>query len=310
MMRGLFLWLSERQSIFRFVKRNGLARRMAQRFVAGETLDSALAASRELNARGIVVSLDLLGESVTNAEETRDARDEVLEIIDGIADAAIQGNVSIKLTQLGLDIDRELCIENMRAILARARERGVFARIDMESSEYTARTLELFRDVLHPEFGNTAGVVIQSYLRRSARDVGELIERGARVRLCKGAYSEPPEVAFQERTEVDRSYIELMEQLLRRGAYPGIATHDEKIIDHALAFVGGAAIPVERFEFQMLYGVRRDLQDALVAKGYNLRVYVPFGVAWYSYLMRRLAERPANVAFLFFSMVKETFRRR
>lgn len=310
MLRQSFLWLSEHQGIFSFVKKNRLARRVASRFVAGETLESAIAASKAMNAKGIMVSLDLLGESVSSAEETKAARDDILGIIDGIAESGIDGNVSVKLTQLGLDIGPGLCVENMRAILIRAREHDIFVRVDMESSEHTERTLRMFRDELYPEFGNVVGVVIQSYLRRSAKDVDDLVDLGARVRLCKGAYAEPPEVAFQERREVSESFTQLMETLLERGNYPGIATHDGGLVDKALAFVEAHTIPPERFEFQMLYGVRRDLQEELRAKGYNMRVYIPFGTAWYPYLMRRLAERPANVAFMAASVAKETLGRR
>ena len=310
MMRSTFLWLSEHSGTFAFVKRNPLARRVASRFVAGETLDSAVEAGRRLNARDITVSLDLLGESVSSAEETHAARDEVLRTVEAVATSGIAGNVSVKLTQLGLDIDRELCADNMRRILTRAQELDVFVRIDMESSEYTEATLELFHDHLRPSFGNHTGVVIQSYLRRSAADVEKLTEVGARVRLCKGAYAEPPNLAFQERHEVSGSFTSLMKKLLKDGNYPAIATHDEALIDQTIAFVEAEAIAPDRFEFQMLYGVRRDLQDSLRARGFNVRVYVPFGTHWYPYLMRRLAERPANVTFMVASLLKETFGRR
>jgi proline dehydrogenase len=310
MLRRTFLWLSEQSGVFNFIKRNDAARRIASRFVAGETLESAVEAARTLKARGITVSLDLLGESVSSAEETHAARDEVLRTIDGLATAGLDGNVSVKLTQLGLDIDGQLCAENMHAVLTRAKESNVFVRMDMESSQYTEATLALFYDDLHPAFGEATGVVIQSYLRRSEQDVDELIARGAQVRLCKGAYAEPVEVAFQERKEVSDSFINLMRKLLENGNYPGIATHDEALIDATLAFVKERAIPAERFEFQMLYGVRRDLQSSLRGQGYNIRVYVPFGTHWYPYLMRRLAERPANIAFMASSVAKETFRLR
>jgi proline dehydrogenase len=309
-LRGTFLWLSERSSVFRFARRNGFARRIASRFVAGETLDSAIEASRVLNDKGIMVSLDLLGESVSNAEETRNAAAEVLETIDAIAASGASGNVSIKLTQLGLDIDVALCAENVRAVLSRARRHDVFVRLDMESSAYTQRTLDLFYDRLHPEFGNLTGVVIQSYLRRSAQDIEDLIAIGARVRLCKGAYAEPVSVAFQKREEVRSSFESLMERLLEDGTYPAIATHDGYLIERALRFVRAREIPAERFEFQMLYGVRRDLQQSLRSRGFNVRVYIPFGTAWYPYLMRRLAERPGNVAFIVGSVMRETFARR
>lgn len=273
-------------------------------------MESAIRAAEELNTAGMTVSLDLLGESVTSPAEAKSARDDVLATLDAIAAAGIRGNVSVKLTQLGLDISSDLCVANMRAILSLSRDRGLFVRIDMEGSAYTERTLDLFHNVLHPEFADGVGVVIQSYLRRSARDVCDVIAAGARVRLCKGAYAEPPEIAFQERDEVDASYISLTEELLRHGSYPGLATHDEAIIDRVLAFVDRERVAADRFEFQMLYGIRRDLQEELVAKGYKMRIYIPFGAAWYPYLMRRLAERPANVASIVFSLVRETFTRR
>jgi proline dehydrogenase len=310
MLRQTFLWLSERDGVFSFVKNNRLARRVASRFVAGETLDSAIEAARALNERRISVSLDLLGESVTHGDETRAARDEVIRTINAVADAAIQGNVSVKLTQLGLDIDHDLCAANMRAILQCGAERNVFVRMDMESSAHTERTLRLFGEDLHPAFGNQTGVVIQAYLRRSERDVDHLVARGARVRLCKGAYAEPPEIAFQERVEVSASFGRLMRKLVSKGNYPGIATHDEDLIDETVEFTTRQRIGAERFEFQMLYGVRRDLQDRLRAAEYNVRVYVPFGTYWYPYLMRRLAERPSNVAFMVGSVMKESLRRR
>jgi proline dehydrogenase len=310
MLRGTFLWLSEHQGAFSLIKRNRLARRIASRFVAGETLQSAIAAGRTLNGRGLAVSLDLLGESVSSVEETHTARDEIISTIEGVDRAKLDGNVSVKLTQLGLDIDSELCAENMRAVLQRAREVNVFVRMDMESSAFTERTLRLFYDVLHPEFGDVTGVVIQSYLRRSEADIDALVKLGARVRLCKGAYAEPPEVAFQEREEVSGSFGKLVRRLLEQGNYPGIATHDPLLIDEAVRFVEERGITPERFEFQMLHGVRRDLQDSLRGRGFNMRVYVPFGTHWYPYLMRRLAERPANVAFMAASLFKEAFGRR
>lgn len=309
MLRSMFLWLSERRSIFDFVKRNGLARRIASRFVAGETINHAIEASHSLNASGINVSLDLLGESVANAAATHVARREVIETVDAIARAGIRGGVSLKLTQLGLDVDQTLCLENIRAILRHSREKQVFVRIDMEGSDYTERTLRMFFDHLLPEFDARTGVVIQSYLRRSERDIDELIRRAARVRLCKGAYAEPPSVAFQERREVTASFKKLMERLLLEGDYPAIATHDDELVRHAEQLVARHGIAKDRFEFQLLYGVRRDLQERLSREGYNVRVYIPFGAAWYPYLMRRLAERPANVAFMVGSLLKETLSR-
>lgn len=308
-LRAGLLWLSEQPHIFQFVRRNGLARRFASRFVAGETVETAVAAVRELNAARISASLDLLGESVADPAEARAARDVYLETLDRIRSTGVDSNISVKLTQMGLDIDESLCVQNMRAIIARAKEHGSFVRIDMEGSAYTETTLRLFRRRLHPEFGNAVGVVLQSYLRRTARDVDEMIALGARVRLCKGAYKEPPELAFPAKRDVDANYVTCMERLLSRGNYPGIATHDAKMIAHAKAFARREGVSWDRFEFQMIYGVRRDLQQALRREGCNLRVYVPFGDRWYPYLMRRLAERPANIAFLLGSIVKESLRR-
>jgi proline dehydrogenase len=309
MSHNLFLWLSEQRRVFDFIKSNRLARKLASRFVAGETIETAIEAARVLNQDGTMVSLDLLGESVSSREETEKARDEVIRILDAIARTGVNGNVSVKLTQLGLDIDKSACVENMTRILARARDLDIFVRIDMESTAYTERTLNIFEE-LQDANGNATGVVIQSYLRRSAGDIENLIKRGARVRLCKGAYAEPPELAFQDMKEVRASYADLMKRLLDEGNYPGIATHDEMLIHQAVEYVTSKGIATERFEFQMLYGVRRDLQQKLRSEGYNVRIYIPFGSNWYPYLMRRLAERSSNVAFMIRGVVKEAFSRK
>lgn len=309
MLRSLFLWLSEQRQIFEFLKKNGLARRAASRFVAGETVESALSVARGLNAKNITVSLDLLGESVSTPEEACAARDEVVGLVEQLGRSGVNGNISVKLTQLGLDLDYMLCLGNMRTIMRKVQEHNLFVRIDMESSAHTERTLILFRD-LHREFGNLTGVVIQSYLMRSAQDIEDLIVLGARVRLCKGAYAEPESVAFQDKDQVDASFIALMERLLDDGNYPGIATHDERLIEHAIGYARKKGIPTDRFEFQMLYGVRRDLHSKLRERGFNMRVYVPFGRNWYPYLMRRLGERPGNVGFMLGSVVRETIARR
>lgn len=312
MLRSAFLWLSEQPRIFRFVRRNSLAKYFASRFVAGETLDEAIATVRELNAPPdrLSASLDLLGESVLLADEAERARDTYLELLDRIRAAGADANVSVKLTQMGLDIDEKRCLANMRAIIGKARQYDSFVRIDMEQSSYTARTLQLFTDVLYPEFGNAVGVVLQSYLRRTAADVDAMIALGARVRLCKGAYKEPEDVAFPDKRDVDANFVSCMERLIERGNYPGIATHDEAIISHAKRFAKEKRIGAERFELQMLYGVRRDLQHKLRREGYNMRVYVPFGTHWYPYLMRRLAERPANIAFILSNVLKESVHRK
>ncbi|HVH67482.1 MAG TPA: proline dehydrogenase family protein [Gemmatimonadales bacterium] len=309
MLRTGLLWLSEQPRIFRFIRRNGLARRFAARFVAGETVESGVAALRDLNAAGLKGSLDLLGESVRTPSEAHAARDAYLQTLDRIAPFGADANVSVKLTQLGLDIEEGLCLDNIRAIVARAKAHGSFVRIDMEQSDYTDRTLQLFKRRLHSEFGNSVGVVLQSYLRRTEQDVDQMIALGARVRLCKGAYQEPATIAFPDKPDVDLTYVRCMERLLLKGNYPAIATHDARIIDHAKTFARDKGIQPARFEFQMLYGVRRDLQVGLRRNGYNVRVYVPFGTQWYPYLMRRLAERPANVAFLLGNVLRESLRR-
>ena len=298
-MRQSLLWLS-------FVRRNGLARRFASRFVAGESIEQGVAAARELSRRGITASLDLLGESVTAETEAAAARDQYLRMLDQMAASGAEVNVSVKLTQMGLDISEALCVANMTAILEKAASLHGFVRLDMESSDYTQRTLDFFRRRLFDRFGAHCGVVIQSMLRRSEQDIEDLIGMKARVRLCKGAYLEPPAVAFPEKADVDKNYIRLMARLLLAGTSPGLATHDEAIIAHARDFVRRHEIATDRFEFQMLYGVRRDLQEQLRAAGYRLRVYIPFGTQWYPYLMRRLAERPANIAFFLGNIVRES----
>src|SRR5437762_76340 len=310
MIRASLLWLSEQPRIFKFVRSNRLARRFAARFVAGETVETAVGAVRELNAHGITASLDLLGESVASATEAARARDTYLESLDRIRTAGVDANVSVKLTQMGLDIDERLCLDNVGAIIGKAQGQSNFARVDMEGSAYTETTLRLFKEQLYPQYGNAVGVVVQSYLYRTEKDVDGMIALGARVRLCKGAYKEPAAVAYPKKADVDASYVRCLERLLAHGNYPGIATHDERILAHAKTFAQNNDIAPERFEFQMLYGVRRDLQVKLRREGWRVRVYVPFGTHWYPYLMRRLAERPANIAFIVGNVVKESLRRR
>jgi proline dehydrogenase len=309
MLRSSLLYLSNQPKVAGFVRKNALARKFARRFVAGETLEEALPAVRALNAKGISASLDLLGESVTNAAEARAARDSYLEILARIADGKLDANVSLKLTAMGMDISEDLCVAIMQDILARARETNVFVRLDMESSAYTDRTLRLFEDRLYPTYRDLVGVVLQSYLYRTASDVEHANGLKCRVRLCKGAYKEPASVAFPEKRDVDANYVKCMQLLMEKGNYPGLATHDTVIIDRAKAFARERGIANDRFEFQMLYGIRRDLQEQLVRDGYRMRVYVPFGNEWYPYLMRRLAERPANVAFITGSVMKEMVSR-
>jgi proline dehydrogenase len=303
--RRPLLWLSRQPTIFRFLRGNRLARYFASRFVAGETIDSAVAAAAALKARGISASLDILGESVAEAAAAEAACGQYLALLDRMAGSGVEVNASVKLTQMGLDIDPALCERNMRRILERARALRGFVRLDMESSAYTQRTLDFFEQRLFPDFGPHVGVVIQSALRRSTEDIEHLIELGARVRLCKGAYLEPDTVAYPDKKDVDAHYVRLLERLLLHGNYPGIATHDEKIISQAEGFARTNRIAPERFEFQMLYGVRRDLQAGLRSRGWRMRVYVPFGTQWYPYLMRRLAERPANIAFILGSVIRE-----
>jgi len=307
MLRSTLLYLSNRPRIFRFVRNNRLAKGFARRFVPGETLDEAVVAVRALNANGISASLDLLGESVTNEREARAAAAQYLAVLDRIHDEKLDANVSLKLTAMGLDISEDLCISILHDVLDRARELSTFVRLDMEGSAYTERTLRLFEDRLYPAYEDHVGIVLQSYLYRTRNDVERAVRLGCRVRLCKGAYKEPAAVAFPEKKEVDANYIRCMHLLLDGGNYPGIATHDPAMIDDAKRHVGERGIDRSRFEFQMLYGIRRDLQEQLVRDGYRLRVYVPFGTQWYPYLMRRLAERPANVAFITGNVIREAF---
>jgi proline dehydrogenase len=278
-------------------------RRLAARFVAGGTLEDALSTGRRLKAEGIALTLDRLGESVNSVDEAAAARDEYLRVIEGLSQSGAEANVSLKLTQFGLDLSPGACRSNVGQLVGRAAELGGFIRVDMESSEYVDRTLELVKD-LHARH-QSVGTVIQAYLYRSQSDVEDLCERGIRVRLCKGAYLESAAVAFPHKADVDRNYVALMKLLLERGIYPAIATHDEKMIAETKAFAAARKVPREKFEFQMLYGIRRDLQRRLVAEGFRLRLYVPFGEAWYPYYMRRLAERPANVFFI----LRNLFRR-
>jgi proline dehydrogenase len=310
MLRSLLLYLSNQPHIFRFVRNNRLAKSFARRFVAGETLDEALDAVRALNARGISASLDELGESVTNEAEARGTRNTYLKILDRIADSKLDANVSVKLTALGLDISEDLCVALMQDLLERARKHGTFVRIDMESSAYTERTLRLFEERFYPSYREQVGIVLQSYLYRTAADVQRAIELKCRVRICKGAYQEPSSVAFPDKKDVDASYVRAMQLLVKSGNYPGLATHDPAIIESAKQFARENGVTAERFEFQMLYGVRRDMQEALVDEGWRMRVYVPFGTQWYPYLMRRLAERPANLMFITGNIVREMLSRR
>jgi len=310
MLRSTLLYLSNQPRIFRFVRNNRLAKSLARRFVAGETLDEALTAVKALNAKGITASLDELGESVTNEHAARATRDQYLRILDSIAAAGLNANVSVKLTAMGLDISEELCVSLMHDLLDRARKHRTFVRIDMEGSAHTEITLRLFEERFFPSYREHVGIVLQSYLYRTWADAERAVELRCRVRLCKGAYKEPATVAFPDKKDVDEHYLRCAQLLLERGNYPGLATHDTRLITAAKKFARRQGIAAERFEFQMLYGVRRDLQEALVREGYRMRVYVPFGTQWYPYLMRRLAERPANLAFMTGNIVREALSRR
>jgi proline dehydrogenase len=295
-LRRFFLFLSGQKHLRKWVETSALVRRLASRFVAGESLEEALHAGARINFEGIELTLDHLGESVTSLAEAALARDSYIRTLSAIHDHGIRGNVSLKLTQFGLDLSEKECRANIAQLVALAAGFGTFVRVDMESSAYTDRTLSLVED-MHAQYG-AVGTVIQAYLYRSRKDIERLSAKRIRVRLVKGAYLEPANVAFPRKAEVDRNYIELMKLLLDQGEYPAIATHDEKMIDETKAHAARRGIAPASFEFQMLYGIRRDLQRRLLADGYRLRLYVPFGKAWYPYFMRRLAERPANVFFL------------
>jgi proline dehydrogenase len=297
--KAFFHTLARSRALQRLASRYGLATPdgFARRFIAGESTAEAIAAARALEARGLSQTLDYLGESVSTAAAADQATREYLEVIDEVVAAGVGRNVSLKLTQLGLDLDRVTAIDNLRRILEPATTHGFFVRIDMENSPYTEVTLEIFETLWGLGYRNL-GVVLQSALRRTPEDLDRVLTIGGRVRLVKGAYKEPASVAHQRKADVDCAYVTLMETLLTRGAFPAIATHDEAIIAHAKAFVAREQIAKDRFEFQMLYGIRRDLQQRLIAQGFRLRLYVPYGTEWYPYFMRRLAERPANLWFV------------
>jgi proline dehydrogenase len=295
MLRAALLKLSESKSFANWVVSNDRTRRMAHRFVPGETLDQAIAAARECNNLGMFASLDYLGENVSTQEDAQRARDAYLEIFDRIANERLYANVSCKLTQLGLDLGVEFCESLVVPIVQRAASYDNFLRVDMEGSVYTQRTVELVKRV---RAQNPAiGTVIQSYLYRSQADITDLLAYGCRIRLCKGAYKEPAEVAFPKKKDVDANFVRLMQMLLTSGFYHGIATHDPAMMAATIRFAAAEQISKDDFEFQMLYGVRTDLQRRLVKDGYRLRIYIPYGRDWFPYFMRRLAERPANVAF-------------
>lgn len=305
MLRDFLIMLSENPLARSFTMHAPGARTVARRFVAGETIEEGIAAARALNRAGMKVTLDYLGESVSNREDARAAADTYLRVVDCIAAEKLDANVSMKLTQMGQDIDESFLHENVTRVFERARAADMFVRLDMESSDYTQRTIDFFRRIWDEGYTNV-GIVLQSYMRRSEQDVKLANQLGARVRLCKGAYVEPPEVAYQAKTEVDANFVALMKLLLSDGTYPGIATHDEAMINATRVHAEAHHIPKDAFEFQMLYGVRRDLQEQLRDAGYRVRIYVPFGGAWYPYLMRRMAERPANVFFIVKAVLRES----
>jgi proline dehydrogenase len=302
--RNALLFLSRREGLKDFATRFRFFKKMTTRFVAGENIEEAIAAIREINAKGGAASFDHLNESVASASETEQEVREYLQILSRIDETGIRSNVSIKLTQFGLEIDPELAYRNARRIVEDAARRGNFVRVDMEASHVTQVTLDVFKR-LRAEFGlNDVGIVLQSYLRRTYDDAQDILKIPARIRICKGAYNEGPDVAFPDKKDVDDNYVRVMKLLLSSGTYHGIATHDPKMIEATIEHAEREGIGKEAFEFQMLYGIRRDLQTQLARDGYNVRVYVPYGKHWYPYFMRRLAERPANIWFVLKNMVK------
>lgn len=305
MLREGLLFLSGSRVAKRLLTGTPITRSMSRRFVPGESVDDLVRATREANQQGLKVTANYLGESVTSREPAIAAADRYLEILNRIHAENLDANISLKFTQMGQDIDAGFLAENLGRVLEKARDHGIFIRFDMESSAYTDRTLQAFAKLWAEGWHNT-GVVLQSYLYRTAADVVRMTDLGTRVRLCKGAYAEPDTVAWQDRQRVDQSFVAIMKELLSNGSYPAIATHDDNMIQATLRYAEVQEIDKDRFEFQMLYGVRRDLQQELVEQGFNVRVYVPFGEAWYPYLMRRLAERPANLMFMVRSVMKES----
>ena len=307
MLRALFISLSESRSLRGMAERSALGRRLSSRFVAGTSVEDALRAAQAVNQSGLSVSVDNLGENVTNAEEAVVSAQLYHQLLDQIAERRLNANVSLKLTHMGLDVDEKLARDLVTGLVAKAAAMAPrnFVRVDMEGSPYTQRTLDFVHE-LHrmPGHAGAVGAVIQSYMRRAEDDVQKLLAGSIRIRLCKGAYKEAEEIAFQKKSEVDANYIKLMKILLKSGVYHGLATHDERIINQAKIFAAQENIPHDAFEFQMLYGIRRDLQQRLVREGWRMRVYIPFGTEWYPYFMRRLAERPANAFFVARNMLR------
>jgi proline dehydrogenase len=305
--KAFFQTLANRRTLKTLASRYGMRgeRSFARRFIAGETVEDAIAAIRSIERRGMHHTLDHLGESVRSLAAAETATREYLTVMDEVHRAGVERNLSLKLTQLGLDVDRAICTDNLRRILATADRCGFFVRIDMESSRYTEATLEIFETVWRHGSHNT-GVVLQSCLHRTEKDFERVNALGARIRLVKGAYREPTTVAYQLKADVDAAYLRLARRLLDEGAYPAIATHDEDILNEVKRYASERGITNDRYEFQMLYGVRRDLQAALTGTGYRMRVYVPFGAEWFPYFMRRLGERPANVGFVLRALIAES----
>ena len=301
MLRTFFVRLSENQSLRNFAERSSLGHRVSSRFVAGTEIADAVRATQAINRAGMSVTIDNLGENVTNPDEARHSAQLYHEILDAIVAHQLNANISLKLTHMGLDVDEQLARDIVSGLVAEAASVNPpgFVRVDMEGSPYTQRTLDFVHE-LHrlPGNANSVGTVIQSYLRRSESDVEKLLAEGIRIRLCKGAYKEPAEIAFPAKSDVDANYVKLMKTLMKSGIYHGLATHDENIIQQAKTFATSEKISRDSFEFQMLYGIRRDLQRKLVRDGWRLRIYIPFGTEWYPYFMRRLGERPANVVFI------------
>ncbi|MGE5620229.1 MAG: proline dehydrogenase family protein [Sphingomonadaceae bacterium] len=302
--RPALLYISRSKALRRLTTRSGVSRRMALRFVAGERMHDAIDVTREINRRGAGAEIDFLGENVATTVQAEAAAKVYLELLEQLSAAGVEAHVSLKLTQMGLDLDPASCRRNVERVVESAEERANFVWLDMENSDYTDRTLAIYRD-LRARHSNV-GVAVQAYLYRSKADVQDLVARGGTVRLCKGAYLEPPDVAFANKSDVDRNFMVLSKILLCSRRLQAIATHDEKMIRRVVRFARANGIDRDRYEFQMLYGVRRDLQERLVAEGYRLRVYVPFGREWFPYLMRRLAERPANIVFLISSIARES----
>jgi proline dehydrogenase len=319
MLRSLLIYFSKAAWARRIVNRWGIARKAASRFVAGETLADGILVARSLNEKGMNATLDHLGEHTSNSGEARKARDEIMKIIDAIEHSGVRSNVSIKLTQIGVAVARDLCAENLISVLQHAKEKQIFVRLDMEDSPWVDITLDLYREMRLKHGFDNVGVVIQSYLYRSEEDIKKLAERKTCIRLCKGAYKEPAEVAFPKKSDVDANYDRLADLMMdcalaagsppassdgRMPPLPAVATHDDLRIEHAKAYAEKIDLPRNAFEFQFLYGIRRDLQEQLVSEGYLVRIYIPFGTEWYPYFTRRLAERPANLWFFISNFFK------